>query len=543
MGATILGVDIRGGASPEGRLETNRKLARDRSNNTKSEVQRLTGLADSMFRIESAGVDWDGLYELVSASNMPYRDDVLEIILTTPEQIFDKSGKWTDGRRRRLEMLSNGAPWKDMMKRFFPLLRSSRVSINSSNPKLSTGVFNAQNDFISTDAGKDKEGESQAPKYMIGANDYPPPLGDLYSDEVIDLIDSYRRQGIPIEEIDIRGGSNPEGKLEMNYALAVNRASNTKNQIQGFTGLPDDHIITDRAGIDWAGVRKMVEDSDMDHRDAVLNIIDSIPEQIFDDNGKVIDGRTQQLMKLLDGKPWDEMRSRFFPQLNRSRVSIKTPDPEKCTGIYRKDIPKPVEPVEPDTVVVVVPDTIVVPVVDDGMKKPGKVYVGLKTNLLYDAVGLPNLGFELQRGMWSVTASGIYGWWRNWTTSPHLCGAGGEVAVRRWFGQKAREIPLAGHHIGLTGQMVAFDVKGPGRNERYGYYAPFGTLGGGLEYGYGIPLCKGLTLDLSVGAGYVITEMHRYEHIDDCDVKLKTYKYRTVAPVKAEVSLVWTINR
>ena len=40
---------------------------------------------------------------------------------------------------------------------------------------------------------------------------------------------------------------------------------------------------------------------------------------------------------------------------------------------------------------------------------------------------------------------------------------GGELAVRRYFGRRAAEKPLTGHHAGVYGQMLTYDFQNGGR--------------------------------------------------------------------------------
>lgn len=365
----------------------------------------------------------------------------------------------------------------------------------------------------------------------------------------------------------------------MNRALAAKRAGNLRRQIQSLKPLNDTLFHTRDCGIFWEGLEQLVAESDMKHRDEVLEILRTVPEQIFSSTGKWVDGRRHRLEMLHGGRTWHEMSRRFFPELRSCEiVSFKCNPPEYSTGIY--SIPNSDEIVNTDSYATgksVNPDaeTGKGKTTDNGSetaagsgaegaatdsivgefntqnlsgtatglalfkKSPLKTYYALKTNLLYDAAGLPNLGVEVQKGQWSLTASALYGWWRNWTR-PHINAASGEMALRRWFGRDSKETPFAGHHIGATAQMAAFDVKGTGAEGRY---APWGSWCAGLEYGYALQLCQGLTLDLTAGVGYAEFTLKRYERQDDCDVLLGTRRVSTVAPVKAEVSLIWTLNR
>ena len=170
-------------------------------------------------------------------------------------------------------------------------------------------------------------------------------------------------------------------------------------------------------------------------------------------------------------------------------------------------------------------------------KKPFRFAV--KSNLLYDAALVPNIGveFPLKNG-WSVSANWMYAWWHNDSSHWYWRIYGGDVAVRKWFGKKHEDRVLSGHHVGLYGQIVTYDFEWGGR----GYLADKWTYGGGLEYGYSLPIGKRLNLDFTLGIGYLGGEYMEYDPIDRCYVWQFTKKQNWIGPTKAEVTLVWLLD-
>ena len=172
----------------------------------------------------------------------------------------------------------------------------------------------------------------------------------------------------------------------------------------------------------------------------------------------------------------------------------------------------------------------------------------LKTNALYDIALVPNIGAELYWGKnWSAGANWMYAWWQNGASSKFWRVYGGDIYVRKWFGQKAEENPFAGHHIGVYAQLLTYDFclgdKGymggqPGGNIwdklQYGY---------GVEYGYSLPIARRLNLDFTLGLGYMGGTYHEYRIADDCKVWQATKNRKWFGPTKAEVSLVWLLGR
>lgn len=171
--------------------------------------------------------------------------------------------------------------------------------------------------------------------------------------------------------------------------------------------------------------------------------------------------------------------------------------------------------------------------------KPVRPLVAVRTNLLYAAGLLPNLGVEvpLRRG-WSVGAEWIYAWWGGRAHDRYWRTYGGDIGVRKYFGRMASERMLAGHHLGLYGQMVTYDFALGGR----GYLNDRWSWGAGVEYGYSLPVCRRLHLDFGIGIGYLGGEYETYEPQDGHYVWQRTRKLRWVGPTKAEVSLVWLIG-
>lgn len=90
--------------------------------------------------------------------------------------------------------------------------------------------------------------------------------------------------------------------------------------------------------------------------------------------------------------------------------------------------------------------------------------MGLKTNLLYDALLVPNLGVEFYLGRgWSFGGNWMYAWWKSDRHHNYWRIYGGELALRKYFGRRAAEKPLAGHHLGLYGQLFTYDFEVGGR--------------------------------------------------------------------------------
>ena len=174
--------------------------------------------------------------------------------------------------------------------------------------------------------------------------------------------------------------------------------------------------------------------------------------------------------------------------------------------------------------------------------------MAVKTNLLYDAALIPNIGVEFHlKNNWSLSAGWMYGWWKKDRIHWYWRAYGGDIAVRKWLGKAAREKPLTGHHLGIYGQVLTYDFEAGGRGYMGG--EPGGTLfdranfAGGVEYGYALPIARRLNLDFTIGIGYMGGKYYEYKPIDDCYVWQATKQRHYFGPTKLEVSLVWLLGR
>jgi hypothetical protein len=167
-------------------------------------------------------------------------------------------------------------------------------------------------------------------------------------------------------------------------------------------------------------------------------------------------------------------------------------------------------------------------------------YMSISTNALYDLALIPNIGVEFYLGKnWSIDANWHYAWWKSDARYHYWRTYGGDIALRRWFGKKAAQKPLTGHHAGVYGQLLTYDFELGGR----GYLADRWSYAAGIEYGYSLPIARRLNLDFNLGLGYHWGEYKEYLPIDGHYVWQATKNRKYFGPTKAEISLIWLIGR
>ena len=172
---------------------------------------------------------------------------------------------------------------------------------------------------------------------------------------------------------------------------------------------------------------------------------------------------------------------------------------------------------------------------------PKKDVVALRTNLLYDAVLVPNIGIEVWLGKQFTLGADWFGTWLS-SDKKHIFwqGYGGYLTLRYYFGKQAAERRFTGHHVGLYGSALTYDVEFGGK----GYQAAKFGFGGGIEYGYSLQVHRCLAIDFNIGVGYQGGEYKTYQPTVDGTghyVWLATYNRNWWGPTKAEISLKWLI--
>lgn len=130
----ILQVWVCGSASPDGLWGDNVKLSQARTDAAVAYLKSIIDIPDWKIHKESLNEDWDRLAELVEASDIPYKWEVLYIIRTK---------EWGE-RKTALQKLDGGRVWKILEKDFFPQLRCVRFAIycrwDPTKPHLSAPV-------------------------------------------------------------------------------------------------------------------------------------------------------------------------------------------------------------------------------------------------------------------------------------------------------------------------------------------------------------------------------------------------------------------
>lgn len=345
-------------------------------------------------------------------------------------------------------------------------------------------------------------------------------------------------------KVEIEGASSPEGGVELNRRLSDKRAHILLEQLTQYQQLPDSMITIRSLGRDWEGLLHLVRaDENIPHKEATVELLEALLSQ---ENPNVTDSGIDafwQLVTLADGVPYRYMYYNLFPELRATTLRLW----------YRRETEKMKAKVaqiplsQHCTPEVTTVDTLDIPRIEP-QQQPLEFNFALKTNGLYDLLAVPNIGAEFGIGRhWSITANWMYAWWNNDNTHWYWRIYGGDIGARYWFGSQADEKALTGHHVGVYGQLLTYDIAFAGRGQIGG--RPGGSLWdeynyiAGIEYGYSLPIAPRLNLDFVIGLGHMGGQYHEYKLIDDCYVWQVTKSRNYWGPTKAEISLVWTLGK
>lgn len=337
-----------------------------------------------------------------------------------------------------------------------------------------------------------------------------------------------------IDTIYINVYSSPEGQLRTNEWLTDRRANSLfdfviKNSWGGQIDVS--RIKIQKVPEHWEGLISAIENNYQGKlRESVLDIL-------YDD--ELTNHQKKLAIKYLDnGRTWTYFIQEYMPALRFADeiVLVRKIELPKI----QCDIPEIAvrSELEPSGIRSVAPQMIQ-EMTDSVASEENQFLFSIRTNILYDLSMIPNLGLEFNLGKrFSLGVNYAHAWWANNSAHRYWRIYGGDLVFRKYFGGKENWSALSGHHLGVYGQCYSYDIELGARGQLSDL-----TYGGGLEYGYTLPLSKALSLDFSLGCAYLTGEYKVYEPEDDCYVWRETRQRHYIGPTRAEISLVWLFGK
>ena len=353
---------------------------------------------------------------------------------------------------------------------------------------------------------------------------------------------------VQLQHIRILSAASPEGNSALNKRVAKRRGERLRDYLKETLVLPDSIFTVSSAGEDWQGLASLIAKEKTPWRNKALQIIRHTPEWVTR-NGKVVDGRKRQLQNLDGGKAWKYMLDNHFYTLRTGAVvvcEIKTLAAESTPSAAEASLEQarpesasqqpasqsPSSPPFPAIPSQVHPSS-------ESQAPPVASYFALKSNLLYDALLVPNLSLEASIGSgWTLGAGGMLAWWSKDAKHRYWRIYGGDLEIRKYFGTLSKSKPLQGHHLGIYGDFLTYDFEFGAKG-----YQSKATYAAGIKYGYSHPIANRLNLDFALGIGYLHSNYKTYVPRDGCYVYQETKKRKWLGPTQAEISLVWLLGK
>ncbi|WP_439431633.1 DUF3575 domain-containing protein [Segatella copri] len=346
---------------------------------------------------------------------------------------------------------------------------------------------------------------------------------------------------VQLQHIRILSAASPEGNSALNKRVAKRRGERLRDYLKETLVLPDSIFTVSSAGEDWQGLAALIAKEKTPWRNKALQIIRHTPEWVTR-NGKVVDGRKRQLQNLDGGKAWKYMLDNHFYTLRTGAVvvcEVKTLAAESTPSAAEARL----EQARPDSASQS-PSSPPFPAIPsqvhpESQSPPAASYFALKSNLLYDALLVPNLSLEASIGSgWTLGAGGMFAWWSKDAKHRYWRIYGGGLEIRKYFGTLSKSKPLQGHHLGIYGDFLTYDFEFGAKG-----YQSKATYAAGIKYGYSHPIANRLNLDFALGIGYLHSNYKTYVPRDGCYVYQETKKRKWLGPTQAEISLVWLLGK
>ena len=332
-----------------------------------------------------------------------------------------------------------------------------------------------------------------------------------------------------IDSIVIYSYASPEGPFKLNTRLAKERGERARKYLlenmASMRDFPDSLIIIKSTAENWEGLMDMVHRY-YPHKDKheVIHLLSR--EDISNDKKKAL------LKKLNGGHPWRYIKAKILPNLRYATWVAE--------WVYVPDIPQDIPAVESIRSRAIAQNIGISPILPQ--QKISKVILGLKTNLLYDALSLANFSIEVPfyKDKMSVLYYHQFPWWTWGKADNEICSRFLSIGAeaRWWFKPKGR---LNGHFLGAYAESGKYDLQ---HKRSFCYQGEFYSAG--LSYGYAMPIGRNLNLEFSISAGYASITYRGYTPSEDYEILWRDSEnaghLHYFGPTKAQVSLVIPIR-
>lgn len=258
-------VRVVGMASPDGSRERNEELAGARARALADFLIRETGIAEDKIDVVNGGENWNGLFAMIEASkDIPDKAKMLEF-----RELY--SGD-RDALKRSMQYYNGSRAWKFMYQYFFPILRTGAGGTDGEQRLSNLSITNWQR------------------------------MREVVSDSDLDEQTKQQMQAV-ISQAEVENKTDAGLVLTQLRALCKDEAVYSK-----FQDLALESMLAESNAAstnNWALLRERLAASDIEGKEAMLDIIDNVP---------ATRGREQQLRALNGGESYREIE-RLYPEL------------------------------------------------------------------------------------------------------------------------------------------------------------------------------------------------------------------------------------
>lgn len=324
-------------------------------------------------------------------------------------------------------------------------------------------------------------------------------------------------QEYKISKISITGYASPDGPIRINQPLSEKRAEALRQYVLQHTNVPASLIEAHGAGENWKELRIMIEKSDLNLKEKILDIIDQ------SSMGK----EPNKALKELPGNTYRIILEQFYPRLrNASTIQLLRKIKRPQTTII-------VETEKPEQQT----DTIVQRHKSQQtfIAKSHTPFMGIKTNLAYWAMLItPNIELEWYFGrQFSFSVEGVYRWYNDDLAKGNNLRIAYVSPELRYY--LRNDHTWEGHYVGLYGQYGEYDIK-------FGDTGHQGRGRGlGVSYGYVFQFkrFKHLFFDLGISAGYNRLNFDSYYWFNPCNALKEHHDRNYWGPTKLKTSILY----
>lgn len=326
-----------------------------------------------------------------------------------------------------------------------------------------------------------------------------------------------------IVAIAITAASSPEGNRSYNNALAARRADAIKALLQDhFPEAGPSAFRTTVTTNSWSSLRPVLEnDRAIPGRGKLLAIMDDPTIKYKEWPVRGLDG----------GTTYNYLKHHVLVLFRTGEATV--------TFIPRA-IPEPEQPVFERTTE---PIPAIVPEISEREMPRRRIQPALKTNLLFDLVGAPNVGVEIPLGKrFSVGADIAYAGWRInnlYALQTIQGGVNAKYWFRPWDGLDDRV--LTGWNAGVYATYCSrYDVQWKDGWQGDGFWSV------GVSAGYSIPITSRFNMEFVLAAGWFRTPEERHYHRPENGHLMWQQTRRNVGRLsvtKIQANLVWLLKK